>query len=86
MRPDFFNMAVEGNIKIYISAVPYNIIYYILRQSLTHNATIKLLEELADMIEIMDVTNRIIRQSLKTDFRDFENAIQYLFCIEHPKC
>jgi hypothetical protein len=38
------------------------------------------------MIEIMDVTNRIIRQSLKTDFRDFENAIQYLFCIEHPKC
>lgn len=73
-----FDMAIDGRVKIYISAVSYNNIYYILRQSLTNNATIKLLEELAAMTEIADVTNDVIRQSLKTDFNDYEDAIQYL--------
>ena len=72
-----FDLALEGKSKIYISAVSYNNIYYILRQSLTNNATIKLLEELAEMTEIADVTGDIIRKSLKTDFKDYEDAIQY---------
>jgi hypothetical protein len=70
-------MSVEGKIKIYISAVSYNNIYYVLRQSLKNNATIKLLAELADMTEITDVTSKVIRQPLKTDFKDYEDAIQY---------
>ena len=72
-----FNMALEGKIKIYISAVSYNNIYYVLRQSLTNNATIKLLEDLSEMTVITDVTSKIIRQSLKTEFKDYEDAIQY---------
>lgn len=72
-----FDLALEGKSKIYISAVSYNNIYYILRQSLTNNATIKLLEQLAEMTEIADVTGDIIRKSLKTDFKDYEDAIQY---------
>jgi len=51
-----FNMAVEERVKIYISAVSYHNIYYVLRQSLTNVATIKLLAGLADMTEMADVT------------------------------
>lgn len=72
-----FNLSIDGKAKVYISAVSYNNIYYILRQSLTHNATIKLLEQLAELTEITDVTDAIIRQSLKTDFKVYEDAIQY---------
>lgn len=79
-----FNMSVEGKIKIYISAVSYNNIYYILRQSLTNVATIKLLEGLADMTEITDVTGNVIQQSLKTDFKDYEDAIQYYSALTIP--
>ncbi|TDO19519.1 PIN domain-containing protein [Pedobacter duraquae] len=79
-----FNMAVEGRIKIYISAVSYNNIYYVLRQSLTNNATIKLLESLADITEITDVNDQVIRQSLKTDFKDYEDAIQYNSALTIP--
>jgi len=79
-----FNMSVEGKIKIYISAVSYNNIYYVLRQSLTNNATIKLLESLADMTEITDVNDKVIRQSLKTDFKDYEDAIQYYSALTIP--
>ena len=79
-----FNMSVEGKIKIYISAVSYNNIYYVLRQSLTNNATIKLLENLADMTEITDVTGKVVQQSLKTDFKDYEDAIQYYSALSIP--
>ncbi|RZL12197.1 MAG: PIN domain-containing protein [Pedobacter sp.] len=80
-----FNMAVEGKIKIYISAVSYNNIYYILRQSLTNAATIKLLTGLAEMTEIVDLTGEIIQRSLKTDFKDYEDAIQYYSALSIPK-
>lgn len=72
-----FNAAVNGKAIIYISAVSYNNIYYILRQSLSRDAAINLLGELADITEIADVTDAIIRSSLKTDFKDYEDAIQY---------
>jgi predicted nucleic acid-binding protein len=80
-----FDLTINGRVIIYISAVSYNNIYYILRQSLTNNATIKLLEELAEMTEITDVTKAIIKQSLKTDFKDYEDAIQYYCALSIPK-
>ena len=80
-----FDLTIDGKVKIYISAVSYNNIYYILRQSLTNNATIKLLEELVEMTEITDVTKSIIKQSLKTDFKDYEDAIQYYCALSIPK-
>lgn len=48
-----------------------------MRQSLSHNHTIKLLVELSEMTEIVDVTKTVIKKSLKSDFKDFEDAIQY---------
>ena len=72
-----FNYAILGKIKLYISAVSYNNIYYILRQSFSNTETIKLLDELSQMTEIADVTKSIIKTSLKSDFKDFEDAIQY---------
>jgi predicted nucleic acid-binding protein len=80
-----FNLAVGTKIKIYISAVSYNNIYYILRQSLSNAVTISLLGELAGMTIIVDVTDKVIRQSLKTDFKDYEDAIQYYCALSIPK-
>jgi predicted nucleic acid-binding protein len=74
---EIFTASLSGKVKIYTSAVSYNNIYYILRRSLSHLETIKLLEELAEMAEIVDVTKTIIKKSLKSDFKDFEDAIQY---------
>ena len=72
-----FNFSVLGKAKIFISAVSYNNIYYILRQSHSSAETVKLLDELSELTEIADVTKSIIKKSLKSDFKDFEDAIQY---------
>ncbi len=72
-----FDYSLLGKVKIFISAVSYNNIYYILRQTLANSQTIKLLDDLCEMTEIADVTKAIIKKSLKSDFKDFEDAIQY---------
>ncbi|MBS1747088.1 MAG: PIN domain-containing protein [Bacteroidetes bacterium] len=72
-----FNYSFHKEINIYISAVSYNSIYNILRQSCSHNETIKILSELNEWTDIIDVTKDIIYKSLKSGFKDFEDAIQY---------
>src|SRR5579872_1001191 len=80
-----FDFVITEKVKIYISAVSYNNIYYILRQSLVNKTTIKLLAELAEMTEIVDVTKSVIKQSLTSDFNDYEDAIQYYSAISMPQ-
>lgn len=72
-----FNFSFKKKINIYISAISYNNIYYILKQSHSHTETIKMLMELNEWTDIIDVSKDIIKESLKSDFKDFEDAIQY---------
>jgi len=72
-----FNYSFIKKIKIYISAVSYNNMYYIIRQSCSHSETIKMLTELNEWTDIVDVTKEVINKSLKSDFKDFEDVIQY---------
>jgi predicted nucleic acid-binding protein len=72
-----FNFALNKKITLYTSSVSYNNIYYILRQSLSHTATIKALTALEEWTETINVSKDVIRKSLKSDFKDFEDAIQY---------
>lgn len=72
-----FNFSFKKEINIYISAVSYNNIYYIIRQSYSHAETMKMLAELNEWTDIIDVTKDIIKKAIKSDFKDFEDAIQY---------
>ena len=72
-----FSLSFEKKLKIYCSAISFNNIYYLMRQTHTHSITVRLLDEIFEMTEIISVGEKIINQSLKSDFRDFEDAIQY---------
>ena len=77
-----FEFSLSGEVGIYISPVSYNNIYFILRQSLSELVTMKLLNELA---EILDVTKAVIQQALRSEFKDFEDAIQYNCAVSLSK-
>jgi len=74
---NIFNLSANGKINLYVSAVSFNNIYYIIRQSQSHADTIRLLHGLSELTEIADVTKAVIMASLKGNFKDFEDAIQY---------
>lgn len=72
-----FDAAVSGTCKIYVCALSFNNIWYILSQTLKDTRTIGLLKELEKMTLIAPVTQKIIRQALDGKFKDFEDAVQY---------
>jgi predicted nucleic acid-binding protein len=80
-----FTQALAGKVVVYVSAVSYNNIFYILRQSLPATDTIRLLNELSEMVTITDVTNEVIQKALKSPFKDFEDAIHYYCAVSESK-
>ena len=74
---ELFDLNEGGKIKLYLSAVSINNIYYIVRRYLGHRKTLKVIEELTLMTEIVGTTKKEIIQALKNNFKDFEDSVQY---------
>jgi len=72
-------------IQIYISAVSLNNIYYIVRKYIGHKDTIKIIEEIVEITEIIGTTKKEIVQALKNDFKDFEDSVQYSSALNIKK-
>ncbi len=82
---ELFELAENNKIRIFVSAVSFNVIYYILRQQLGHKVTIGYLVELSSLITISDVTHSVINNALTFDNIDFEDSIQYYTALSNPE-
>ena len=78
---ELFDLNEKGLLKLHISAVSINNIYYIVRKYLGHKKTLEVVEELIDMTEVVGTTKNEIVQALKNNFKDFEDSIQYSTAI-----
>lgn len=76
-----FQLAKENKIKIYISAISFNNTYYILRKVTSHKKALDLLSEIDEYVGVQDTNREIIRKAMKSNFKDFEDAIQYYSAI-----
>lgn len=74
---ELFELNEQRKVKLYLSAVSINNIYYIVRKFLGHKKTLEVVETLTEMTEIVGTTKKEIIQALKNDFTDFEDSIQY---------
>ena len=72
-----FDYSEKGKVKIYLTAVSYNNTYYIVRKLTSHKETIKILKEIESFTETIDTTKEAIKHALESEFKDFEDAIQY---------
>lgn len=80
-----FDYSEKGKVKLFISALSYSNIYYVVKKETSHKEMISILHELYSMAETIDVTKSIIKSSLSSDFKDFEDAIQYYTAISNKK-
>ncbi len=74
---ELFELNERGQIKLYISAVSINNIYYIVRKFLGHKKTLEVVEILTEIMEIVGTTKNEIIQALRNKFTDFEDSVQY---------
>lgn len=82
---NIFELAEQGKIRLFTAAVSFNLTYYILRKRIGHKSTLKVLEDLAFLVTISDVTQDVIKNALKSDRSDFEDAIQYYTALSNPE-
>lgn len=78
---ELFELNEQRKVKLYLSAVSINNIYYIVRKFLRHKKTLEVVESLTEMTEIEGTTKKEIIQALKNDFTDYEDSIQYSSAI-----
>lgn len=74
---ELFELNEIGNVKLYLSAVSINNIYYIVRKFVGHKKTLEVIETLTEMTEIIGTTKKEILQALKNEFTDYEDSVQY---------
>lgn len=81
---ELFELNERGSVKLYLSAVSINNIYYIVRRFIGHNKTLEVVQTLIEMTEIVGTTKEEIHQALKNKFTDFEDSIQYSSALTIP--
>ena len=72
-----FELYEQSKIKIHISAISVNNIYYVSRRIIGRKKTWYLIDELTDNIEVIGTTKNEIKNAIHGDFKDFEDSIQY---------
>lgn len=71
-----FQSAKNNQVRLYVAAISFNNVYYIVRQVHSHTKTMGLIRTLAQYVEIVAVDSVILKKAIASDFKYFEDAIQ----------
>ncbi len=80
-----FSLIDQKKIKGCVSSLSFSNLYYVLRKFGTHKKVISSLQELSELVDILKVNSDIVKSALTSDFKDFEDSIQYFAAQEHKK-
>ena len=79
---ELFSLADKGSIKLFVSSLSFANVNYILSKQFASDQARKKLLNFKTLVSILPVNDKIIELALGSDFKDFEDAIQYFTAIE----
>ena len=80
---ELFTLSDKNEVKLYVSSLTFANTYYILSQKMKMENARKILRKFKVLVEVLPMDDKIIDLSLESDFKDFEDAIQYHTAIEN---
>ena len=80
---ELFTLSDKNEVKLYVSSLTFANTYYILSQKMKTENARKILRKFKVLVEVLPMDDKIIDLSLESDFKDFEDAIQYHTAIEN---
>lgn len=80
---ELFTLSDKNELKLYVSSLTFANTYYILSQKMKLGNARKILRKFKVLVEVLPMDDKIIDLSLESDFKDFEDAIQYHTAIEN---
>lgn len=73
-----FNLADKKKVKLYCSSHAIATAHYILKKGYKENQIRKVLDSVMDYLQIVPVSEDILRKAVRSKHKDFEDAIQIL--------
>ena len=80
---ELFTLADRKKVKLYISALTFANTYYILSRFYSSDEGKKILSKFKVLVDVLPTTDKIIELALASDFKDFEDAIQFYTALEN---
>jgi len=77
-----FRKIENKEVKGYLCALSFPTLFYLLSGELGREKAIKTLEKVRLVFRVAQVDERIIDLSLASDFKDFEDAVQYYAAVQ----
>ena len=77
-----FDFCEKRLLTVCTSALCINNVHYIIRKVVGEKNARRVIDELLDLIEVLDVSKDDLRNALKSYFKDFEDAIQHAVAIK----
>jgi predicted nucleic acid-binding protein len=78
-----FTLSDSGKIQIFISALTIANIHYLISKQLSPNEAKQIIRKFKLLVHIVPINEKIIDLALNSDFKDFEDAIQYYCALEN---
>lgn len=78
-----FDLADRGKLKVYASSLCLNNVHYIVRKELGDQKTRSIIGELLDVLEVLSVSKDDIMTAVRSEFKDFEDAIQHAVAVSN---
>ena len=78
---EIFVLSEGGEIQLFTSTYSIATTHYILKKTVSETHLRHLLSEIPEIVTVLDITQTIVKTSLKSAHRDFEDAIQ-IGCAE----
>ena len=72
-----WTLAERGEIEAFISAISFNNVYYIIRKARDKKTADTAMKLLRDVFDSVAPDTRIVNQAIDSEFRDFEDAVQF---------
>ena len=69
--------AADGRITLFASTLSFATCYYLTRKKYSHEQVKEALRKLSDVVTVLDTPAAALTHALASDFKDFEDAIQY---------
>ena len=77
-----FSLADKENIELYACSISFSNAHYILHRQLEESQVREYLRKLKILVKVAPVDSKTLDLALNSDFKDFEDAIQYYSAIE----
>ncbi len=78
-----FTLIDQGKIKAYTSPIIFANLHYILRKYKSNSFALQSLRKLKTLINVLTIGSRVVEQALNSEFKDFEDALQYFTAINN---